>query len=140
MTWPVVGGTLRLVLLAHGVAVVHGAAVVLMLTGALAALRRPRIVLLHAPVSAAILGVNLAGAPCPLTTLELALRAEAGGSAYRGGFLGHYVTEPLGFDIAATATQAGIYTVAILPNALAYGLLCARLLRDRARRAEPALP
>ncbi len=49
--------------LAHLVAVVHGLAVVLMLTGALVALRRPGFLLVHAPVAAAILAVTLAGAP-----------------------------------------------------------------------------
>ena len=122
-------------LLAHGVAVVHGAAVVLLLTGALVALRRPRILLVHAPVGAAILGIHLAGAECPLTTLELWLREHAGGSAYHGGFLGHYVVGPLGVDIASTAAQVGVYAVAITPNVLAYGLLALRLVRSRADRA-----
>src|SRR3712207_8823601 len=57
----------------------------LMVTGALVALRRPRFLLVHAPVAAAILAVHLAGAPCPLTELELALRERAGGEAYTGG-------------------------------------------------------
>ncbi len=112
--------------LAHLVAVVHGLAVVLMLTGALVALRRPRLLWVHAPVAAAILAVNLAGAPCPLTDLELALRERAGGEPYTGGFLGHYALAPFGLDVASPAVQAGIYTVALVPNALGYGLLAAR--------------
>ena len=124
-------------LLAHGFAVVHGAAVVLLVTGALVALRRPRIFLVHAPVGAAILGVHLAGADCPLTTLELWLREQAGGSAYHGGFLGHYVVGPLGIDVASAAAQLGVYAVALIPNVLAYGLLTARLVR--ARRVDPRL-
>ena len=124
-------------LLAHGVAVVHGAAVVLLVAGALVALRRPRILLVHAPVGAAILGVHLAGADCPLTTLELWLREQAGGSAYHGGFLGHYVVGPLGIDVASAAAQLGVYAVALIPNVLAYGLLTARLVR--ARRVDPRL-
>lgn len=116
-------------LLAHAVAVVHAAAVVLMLTGALVALRLPRVLLVHAPLSAAILGVALAGADCPLTTLEAALREQAGGPGLRGGFLGHYVLGPLGVEVASPATQACIVAVAVLPNALGYGLLAARRLR-----------
>jgi uncharacterized protein DUF2784 len=114
------------VLWAHLVAVVHGLAVVLMLTGALVALRRPRLLWVHAPVAAAILAVNLAGAPCPLTDLELALREGAGGEPYTGGFLGHYALAPVGLDVASPAVQAGIYTVALVPNVLGYGLLTAR--------------
>ena len=113
-------------ILASGVAVVHGLAVLFMLTGALLALRWPRLVLLHAPVALAILAVNLAGADCPLTDLELALRERAGAGAYAGGFLGHYVFEPLGLDVRAAGTQLGIYATALGLNAVAYGLLAAR--------------
>ena len=111
---------------AHLVAVVHALAVVLMVTGALVALRHPRVLLLHAPVAAAILAVHLAGVPCPLTDLELALRRRAGGEPYTGGFLGHHVFAPLDLDVGSPAVQAGIYTVALLPNVLGYGLLALR--------------
>ncbi len=113
-------------MLASGVAVVHGLAVLFMLTGALLAVRWPRLVLVHAPVALAILAVNLAGADCPLTDLELALRERAGAEAYAGGFLGHYVLGPLGLDVRAAGTQLGIYATAIGLNALGYGLLITR--------------
>ena len=111
---------------AHLVAVVHALAVFLMVTGALVALRHPRLLWVHAPVAAAILAVALAGAPCPLTDLELALRERAGAEPYTGGFLGHYALAPVGLDVAGPAVQAGIYTVALVPNVLGYGLLAAR--------------
>lgn len=116
---------------AYAVAVLHGVAVVLMLTGALLALRWPRLLVLHAPVSAAILAVNLAGAPCPLTDLELALRARAGAAPYPGGFLGHYVFTPVGLDVASPGVQAGVYVAALLPNLLGYGLLAGRAFHRR---------
>jgi hypothetical protein len=116
---------------AAAVAGVHGAAVLFMLTGSLLALRWPRLLWLHVPVSLAILGLYLTGSDCPLTTWELALRERAGVPGYTGGFIGHYVTEPLGFPIHATATQAGIYVVAFLPNLVGYGLLARRALRRR---------
>ena len=122
------------VLLADTVAVVHGAAVVLMLTGAVVALWRPRILWVHLPVSLAILAVNRAGAPCPLTELELWLRSEVGGAVYDGGYLGHYVFAPLGLDVASPSVQAGIYTAAITPNALAFALLALRARRRRTAR------
>jgi uncharacterized protein DUF2784 len=118
---------------AHLVAVGHALAVVLMVSGALVALRHPRVLLLHAPVAAAILAVSLAGAPCPLTELELALRERAGGEPYTGGFLGHYLLAPLGVDVGSPAVQAGIYTVALVPNLLGYGLLAVRAGRGRLR-------
>src|SRR4051812_36323886 len=102
-----------------------------MLTGSLLALRRPWVLWLHVPVSLAILGLYLTGSDCPLTTWELALRQRAGEPAYRGGFIGHYVTGPLGFPIAATSTQLGIYVVALLPNLIGYGLLVRRVVNAR---------
>jgi Protein of Unknown function (DUF2784) len=120
------------VLLAGAVAVLHGAAVVLVLVGSLLALRWPRVLWLHVPVSLAILGIYLTGSDCPLTSLELALRERAGESTYTGGFIGHYFTEPLGFPIEATSTQVGIYVIAFLPNLIGYGLLAARQVRSRA--------
>jgi len=118
------------VLLANAVAVLHAAAVLVMLTGSLLALRWLRVLWLHVPVSLAILGLYLTGSDCPLTTLELSLREASGVPGYTGGFIGHYITEPLGFPIAAASTQLGIYVVAFLPNVIGYGLL-ARQLRRR---------
>ena len=120
----------RVLVLAGAVAVLHAAVVLFMLTGALLAQRWPRLLRLHAPVALAVLAVNLAGAPCPLTTLELALRERAGVPPYDDGFLGHVLFGPLGLDVAATATQVGTYTVALGLNALGYGLLLARAGRS----------
>ena len=125
---------------AHLVAVVHALAVVIMVTGALVALRHPRVLLVHAPVAAAILAVHLAGAPCPLTELELALRERAGAAAYSGGFLGHHVLAPFGLDVGSPAVQAGIYTVALVPNLVGYGLLAVRAVRLSPRSASAGSP
>jgi hypothetical protein len=119
------------VLAASAVALLHGAAVLFMLTGSLLALRWPRVLWLHVPVSLAILGIYLTGSDCPLTTWELDLREQAGEPGYTGGFIGHYITEPLGFPIEATSTQLGIYALALLPNLIGYGLLLTRGLRSR---------
>lgn len=131
-------------LLAGAVAVLHGASVLFMLTGSLLALRWPWVLWLHVPVALVILGLYLTGSDCPLTTWELDLRARAGAAGYTGGFVGHYVTEPLGFPVHAATTQAGIYAVAFLPNLIGYGLLLRRGLRKRSGRrraaAGPHLP
>src|SRR4051794_26500014 len=105
-----------------------------MVTGSLIALRWPRVLWLHVPISLVILALYLTGSNCPLTTLELSLRARAGESGYTGGFIGHYVTEPLGFPIRATSTQIVIYVLAFLPNVIGYGLLARR--SPHARRGE----
>jgi hypothetical protein len=120
--------------LASAVAVLHGTAVLLLLTGSLLALRWPRLLLVHVPVALAILAIDLAGADCPLTDLELRLRARAGAPGYSGGFLGHYVTGPLGFPIHEASTRVGIYAIAIGLNACGY-LALLRRSRGRARRS-----
>jgi hypothetical protein len=119
------------VLLANAVSVVHALVVAFMLTGALLALRWPRLVRVHAPVAAAVLAVNLAGMPCPLTELELRLREAAGVGPYRGGWLGNYVFSPVGLDVHSPAVQLGMYTVALGANAVGYGLLARRAARRR---------
>ncbi len=114
--------------LASAVAVVHAAAVALVLTGALVGLRSRRVLLVHGPVAAAVAAVHLAGADCPLTTWERDLR-EGSGAAYDGGFLDHYAFEPLGLDSATPQVQAGVYAVVLLPNLVGYGLLVLRRWR-----------
>ncbi len=127
-------------LYAHAVALLHATAVLFMLTGALLAVRWPRLVLLHAPVALAVLALNLAGADCPLTDLELALRERAGEQAYDGGFLGHYVFAPLGLDVRAAGVQLGVYAVALALNALGYALLIRATAASRKSARGPGRP
>jgi hypothetical protein len=107
------------------VALLHGLTVAFLLTGSLLARWWPQVLWLHAPLTLAILTLYLTGSDCPLTTIELELRDQAGLSGYRGGFLGHYLTEPMGFPIEATSTQIGIYGTALVLNLVGYGLLLA---------------
>jgi hypothetical protein len=116
------------------VAVLHALLVAFMLTGSLLALRWPRLLWAHVPVALAILVLYATNSDCPLTSLELWLLERAGEPGYRGGFLGHYVTEPMGFPIRATSTQIGIYVTALVPNLVGYWLLAVRHLRGRAAR------
>jgi hypothetical protein len=125
------------VLLADAVAVLHAAAVLFLVTGALLALRWPRLLWVHVPLSLAIFGIYLTGSDCPVTTLELWLRERAGEPGYSGGFIGHYLTEPLGFPIHATSTQVGILVIALLPNVVGYSLLTVRHFRRPGRVRTP---
>ena len=122
-------------LLAYVVAALHAAAVVLLLSGALLALRWRWLVPVHLAVTAATAAVHLAGADCPLTTWERALRERAG-AGYDGGFLDHYLFGPLG----TTGSQVALWTYAavLAPNLLGYGLLLARRRSARAQRLATA--
>jgi len=124
-------------LTADGVAVLHLAAVVFMLTGGLLGWRWPRLLWAHVPLSVAILAVNLAGDDCPLTDLELRLRAAAGLPPYTDGFIGHYLVTPLHPQGITPGVQVAIYVVAVAPNVLAYSVLIARRTRSRPRPRPP---
>lgn len=115
--------------LAYALAALHAALIVLLLVGTFLALRWGRVLRLHIPVALSILGVNLAGWSCPLTDLEKTVRRQTGGEQYSGGFLDHYLLTPLGVEEGATATQLGIYTVAVLPNLVGCWLLARRARR-----------
>jgi len=125
--------------LAWAMAALHFALIVFMLTGSLLALRWPRLLWLHAPVALLVLAVHVTGQPCPLTVWELDLRAAAGVPGYPDGFIGHYLLDPFGVDVFEPSAQAGIYVVALVPNAIGYGVLSLRALsaRRRADRPEP---
>ena len=114
---------------AWAVALLHGAVVLFFLTGSLLALRRPGLLYLHAPMALAILALALAGQPCPLTDLELALRDAAGAAPYTDGFLGHYLLAPVGVDVRTTAAQVGIHVTSAVPNLVGYGLAASRAIR-----------
>ena len=109
-------------MLAGLLAAVHAAAVVLLVVGGPLALRHPRVLRVHVPVTLVIAVVYLAGADCPLTDLEQALR----GRAFEGGFLGHYVLTPLGLDRSSTGTQVGLLLTALVPNVAAACVAAAR--------------
>lgn len=81
--------------LADVVLLLHGAFVLFVVAGGFLVLRWPRMAWVHIP--AALWGaiIEFAGFICPLTPLEKAWRRAAGGEAYQGGFIEHYVTAAL---------------------------------------------
>jgi hypothetical protein len=81
--------------LADLIMVLHFAFILLVVFGGLLALRWQRFALLHLPAVLWALYLELKpGTLCPLTPLEQSLRLRAGESAYRGGFIEHYL-EPI---------------------------------------------
>ena len=62
------------------------------------------------------------GVACPLTTLEAALRARAGGAGYAGGFVEHWLQRLLYYDAAPWVFVLG-YSVFGLLVAAAWWLL-----------------
>ncbi len=121
-------------ILADMVVGVHGLFVAFVMVGGLLALRWPWVVALHLP--AAVWGalIELRGWICPLTPLENSLRAAAGESGYRGGFIEHYLL-PVLYPAGLTRNvQLVLGTVVIVVNLAIYAVL----LRRRARARAPA--
>ncbi|HEX5737970.1 MAG TPA: DUF2784 domain-containing protein, partial [Hydrogenophaga sp.] len=78
-------------LAAELVLLLHFAFVMLAVFGALGVLIVPGWIWVHLPIVIWSSVVNLVGWTCPLTPLENRLRAKAGGKAYEGGFVHHYL-------------------------------------------------
>ena len=98
--------------------------------GALLVFRWPRLAWVQLPVFLWGAAVNLAGWPCPLTTLENALRARGGEPRYAGSFVGHYLL-PSGFGrFGELRTDVAMGIFVLLLNALVYANM---LLRWRRR-------
>lgn len=69
----------------------HFLFVLFVVLGGLLVLRWPRIAYLHIPAAIWGAAIEFGGWICPLTPLEHSLRRQAGGAAYSGGFIEHYI-------------------------------------------------
>jgi hypothetical protein len=115
-------------LLADGVALVHGAFLAYVVLGGLVALRWPRTLPLHAAAAVWGLLVIAASVRCPLTTVEDWLRVRGGATPLPGGFIDRYVEDVLYPASLTPLAQA-------LAAALVLGSWATLLSRSRARAA-----
>lgn len=121
--------------LAEAVALLHLAFVLFVAVGGLLVLRWPRIVWLHMACAAWGAVIVFTDVVCPLTPLEKALRVSAGGVAYEGGFIRHYLVSPVFPAGVPTELGAGLVVLALLGNGWVYW----KLARSwRAGRNSPA--
>ena len=82
-------------LLADALLMLHGIFVLFVVAGGLLVLRWPRLAWVHLPAAIWGAAIEFLGFICPLTPVEKAWRRAAGGTAYEGGFVEHYVTAAL---------------------------------------------
>lgn len=116
---------------ADAVLLLHFAFILVVVFGGLMVLRWPRSVWLHLPVLAWGVGIELAGAACPLTTIENRFRVLAGEQGYAGGFVEHYIV-PIIYPPALTRDlQFLLAGAALVFNALVYGWAFYRRRRSR---------
>lgn len=111
---------------ADAVLLFHLAFIVFALLGAAMTVRWRWIPLVHLPVSAWAIFVELTGRSCPLTYLENSLRIRAGQSGYSESFIEHYllaIIYPVGLTREIQLVLAG---VVIVINTAIYGWLFMR--------------
>ena len=120
--------------LADGVLLFHFAFIVFVVAGGLAVLRWPWVAFLHVPSFLWGAVMELAGWICPLTPLELHLRALAGVGGYEVRFLEHYLLRLIYPGSLTRAMQIAIGAGVLALNALIY----AHLLRRTRARAHTA--
>jgi len=89
----------------------------------------------HLGAIAVVVAQSWFGLMCPLTTLEMWLRAKAGASVYAGGFIEHWIGRVLYYDAPAWVFTV-VYTVFGLLVAVAWWRFPPRFKR-RADKASP---
>jgi Protein of Unknown function (DUF2784) len=120
-------------LLADTIVVVHLGFVLFVVLGGLSALRWPRAAWIHLPAAAWGVFVEYSGVVCPLTPLEIAMRARGNEAGYAGGFVEHYLLPTIYPAGLTRHIQLVLGSLALLFNVAVY---VAVLRRYRRRREE----
>lgn len=113
-------------LLADAVLLLHGVFILWVVAGALAVGRWPRLAWLHLPSLAWGVWIEASGGICPLTPLELRLRAAAGQAGYAGGFIEHYLGALIYPDALTREMQWAMAVGLLAINAAVYAALWRR--------------
>ena len=123
------------------VVVVHLGFVAFVLTGGYLAWRWRRLLALHLLAVATSAYLAVSGTECPLTDLEKWLRRRAGDEAYAGGFIAHYLVEPVRPAGITPGLRTGlrVFTVTAVVAAYAGLLLLHARQRERAHGRSPQL-
>jgi len=118
-------------LTADAIVLLHLAFVIFVVAGGLLVFRWRRVALLHLPAVAWAVLLEFRGWLCPLTPLELKLRASGGQAGYGGGFIEHYILPVLYPDELDKVMQIEIGSLVIVVNIAVYGWLLWRIKNPR---------
>jgi hypothetical protein len=113
--------------------VAHLAFVALVLAGGFVAWRRPGVLRLHLPAVAVSAVLAVRGLDCPLTEVEKWLRRQAGDPVYEGGFIAHYLVEPVYAPGTTPTVRVGLRVFTIAVVVIAYLGFARRRHNARAR-------
>ena len=115
--------------LADIVVVVHFAFVLYVVFGGLLVLRWRWTAWVHIPALLWGVAVEAAGWICPLTPLEMELRAAAGSSGYAGGFVEYYII-PILYPYNLTRNIQWLLALALIGiNVIVYGWVWSKAKR-----------
>jgi Protein of Unknown function (DUF2784) len=112
--------------LADLVVVLHFGFVAFVALGGFLVIRSPKIAWAHVPAAVWGIGIELTGWICPLTPLENALRARAGGAEYEGDFVARYLLPVLYPEGLTRETQLVLGAGVALANAVLYAIAVRR--------------
>ena len=118
-------------LTADAIVVLHLAFVIFVVAGGLLVFRWRRVALLHLPAVVWAVLLEFRGWLCPLTPLELKLRASGGQAGYGGGFIEHYILPVLYPAELDKLMQIEIGSLVIAVNIAVYGWLLWRIKNPR---------
>lgn len=118
-------------LTADAIVVLHLAFVIFVVAGGLLVFRWRRVALLHLPAVVWAVLLEFNGWLCPLTPLELKLRASGGQAGYGGGFIEHYILPVLYPAELDKVMQVEIGSLVIAVNIAVYGWLLWRIKNPR---------
>jgi len=118
-------------LTADAIVVLHLAFVIFVVAGGLLVFRWRRVALLHLPAVVWAVLLEFHGWLCPLTPLELKLRASGGQAGYGGGFIEHYILPVLYPAELDKVMQVEIGSLVIAVNIAVYGWLLWRIKNPR---------
>jgi hypothetical protein len=114
-------------LAADAVVLLHLGFVVFVVAGGLLVFRWRRVALLHLPAVVWAVLLEFRGWLCPLTPLELSLRASGGQAGYSGGFVEHYILPVLYPAELDSSLQIALGIFVIVINVAVYSRLLWRL-------------
>jgi hypothetical protein len=123
-------------LAARLVALAHFAFVLFLVVGGPLSLRWRRLLPFHVAVVAVAVTLNRFHRDCPLTGLEKDLLRDSGRTAYRHGFIEHYLVEPVHSSGKGPGVTLVLIALWLIPTVISYTLI----FLTRSSRVDATIP